>query len=177
MTAERILHGLGGGIERYGVEIAVAVAIVIGLALLFSLRRASARIAGAQVAAVPVRRTATGTLEVLLITTRGSGRWTVPKGWPMRGLPDPDAAAREAYEEAGVRGRVDPRPIGSFEYVKRNRFASPLRVTVYRLDVERQVRHFRERGQRKSVWLEPVRAAERVAWPGLAAAIRALDSR
>jgi 8-oxo-dGTP pyrophosphatase MutT (NUDIX family) len=164
-----------GAVERYGLYLAIALAVV----LLVRLRRRAPeplpQVVGEQVAAVPVRVDAQGALEVLLVTTRGSGRWTVPKGWPMRGLSDHDAAAREAYEEAGVRGRVDPRPIGSFEYSKRTDASGRLRVTLYRLDVEREVRRFRERGQRKSRWLAPGSAAELVPWPGLAEALRALE--
>ncbi len=121
-----------------------------------------------------MRRTTAGSLEVLLITTRGSGKWTVPKGWPMRGLSDWDAAAREAFEEAGVRGRVLAEPVGAFEYAKRNARRERYRVTVYRLDVEDEVRRFRERGQRRRRWLAANDAARAVPWPGLADAIREL---
>ncbi|HLL59899.1 MAG TPA: NUDIX domain-containing protein, partial [Allosphingosinicella sp.] len=55
-----------------------------------------------QVAALPYRRGADGSVEVLLVTTRGTGRWMVPKGWPMRGKSHAEAAAQEAFEEAGV---------------------------------------------------------------------------
>ena len=116
-----------------------------------------------QVAAVPVRVGADDTLEVLVITTRGSGRWTVPKGWPMRGRSDPDAAAREAYEEAGVRGTIVAAPIGTFAYAKRRDRRETLLVTVYRLDVTAQARRWRERGQRRQAWLGVSEAANRVA--------------
>jgi 8-oxo-dGTP pyrophosphatase MutT (NUDIX family) len=49
---------------------------------------------------------------VLLITTRGRGRWTIPKGWPEKGLRDRDLAAKEAVEEAGVEGEVGSKPVG-----------------------------------------------------------------
>ncbi len=129
-----------------------------------------------QVAAVPIRRGTDGRVEVLVVSTRGSGRWTVPKGWPMRGRSDADAAAQEAYEEAGVRGRIAPEPLGTFEYVKRRNDSQLLLVTVYRLDVERHVHRFRERGERDARWLSAPAAAERVAWPGLADIIRHLES-
>jgi len=38
-----------------------------------------------------------GAVEILLITTRRSRKWSIPKGWPMEGKTDPEAAAREAY--------------------------------------------------------------------------------
>ncbi len=153
----------------------VVAAIAIAFVLLWFRARSIAprRAARAQVGAVPVRVGEDGELEVLLITTRGRARWTVPKGWPMRGLADHQAAAREALEEAGVRGHVDPTPIGAFDYAKKNR-RGPFRVTLYRLDVEAQQRRFRERGQRKSQWLSIDEAADRIEWPGLAAAVRDL---
>ena len=64
-------------------------------------------------AALCWRRAAAG-IEVLLITARRSGRWIVPKGHPIRGLPVHEAAAREAWEEAGVQGRVNPAPLGRY---------------------------------------------------------------
>ncbi len=63
-----------------------------------------------QVAAIPVRKSAEGQLEVLLVTTRETQRWVVPKGWPLPRRPDHEAAANEAWEEAGVRGTIDSTP-------------------------------------------------------------------
>ncbi len=63
--------------------------------------------ATAQVAAIPLRWT-NGRPEVLLVTTRGTGRWTIPKGWPLADSLGAECAAREAFEEGGVRGRVEP---------------------------------------------------------------------
>ncbi|MBD5656643.1 MAG: NUDIX domain-containing protein [Candidatus Eremiobacteraeota bacterium] len=117
-----------------------------------------------------------GTVEVLVISTRGSGRWTVPKGWPMRGRTDSEAAAREAYEEAGVRGTIATEPLGTFEYVKRRNERETLLVTVYRLDVGAQARRWRERGQRRQRWLPVHVAADCVAWTGLAEIIRSLEA-
>ncbi len=128
-----------------------------------------------QVAAIPVRYGAQGAIEVLVISTRGSAGWTVPKGWPIRGRSGAEAAAEEAYEEAGVRGTVVPQPIGTFAYAKQRNESETLLVTVYRLDVNLQVRRWRERGQRKQRWLPAAAAANRVAWTGLADIIRSLD--
>jgi 8-oxo-dGTP pyrophosphatase MutT (NUDIX family) len=180
---------IGGFVEidlaRY-VGLAAAVLVVM-LLLYFGWRRESrareARLATPrathtknQVAAIPVRTAARGTLEVLVISTRGSGRWTVPKGWPMPGRSDAEAAAQEAYEEAGVRGTVLSEPIGTFDYVKRRNDSETLHVTVYRLDVRQNVRRWRERGQRKQRWLEASAAADCVAWNGLAEIIRSLET-
>lgn len=130
-----------------------------------------------QVGALPIRFTPAGAPEVLLVTTRGGGRWVVPKGWPMRGRSDSESAAREAEEEAGAVGRVRPVPIGSFRYTKRDGRADRIyRVVLYRLDVTGRRRRWRERGQREVRWLSPERAARLVAWPDLARIIRAADA-
>jgi 8-oxo-dGTP pyrophosphatase MutT (NUDIX family) len=148
----------------------------VGMRRSATFRTAEAAQTKPQVAAVPVRIGTTGGIEILVISTRGSGRWTVPKGGPMRGRSDAEAAAQEAYEEAGVRGCVVPEPIGTFAYTKRRNEREMLLVTVYRLDVTHQVRHWRERGQRKQRWLSAAAAADRVAWAGLGKIIRSLEA-
>ena len=67
-----------------------------------------------QVAALPFRYVAPGSLEVLIITSRETGRFIIPKGWPMKGRADPEAAAIEAREEAGVVGKINRKPIGRY---------------------------------------------------------------
>jgi 8-oxo-dGTP pyrophosphatase MutT (NUDIX family) len=79
------------------------------------LKKVLAANKGQQYAAIPIRLNEASVIEVLLLTSRGTGRWVIPKGWPMRNLAPGAAAAREAYEEAGVRGRIRPRaPVGSY---------------------------------------------------------------
>ncbi len=108
--------------------------------------------------------------EVLLITSRESRRWIIPKGWPMKGLKPHQAAAQEAREEAGISGKVSKRPIGTYTYVKRlTNSSQPCRVTVYRLDVEEERDKFRERGQRARRWLSLAEAVDLVDEPSLAA--------
>lgn len=70
-----------------------------------------------QVAAIPLRWL-NGAPEVLLVTTRGRGQWIVPKGWPLGNDPDRHSAAREAFEEGGVTGRIETYSVGSFAYWK-----------------------------------------------------------
>jgi 8-oxo-dGTP pyrophosphatase MutT (NUDIX family) len=53
-----------------------------------------------------------------LVTTRRTKRWIIPKGWPIKGLKPSKTAAREAFEEAGVSGRVGAKPLGVFTYEK-----------------------------------------------------------
>ena len=78
-------------------------------------RKGAARL---QYGALPYRVTKTGDIEFLLVTSRETGRWIIPKGWPIAGLEPAEAAAREAYEEAGVRGVVGIRAIGEYAYKK-----------------------------------------------------------
>src|SRR5947209_14678636 len=96
----------------------------------------------AQYAALPWRRNAAGAIEVLLITSRETRRWVIPKGWPIKGLKSPQTAAREAFEEAGVEGLVAKKKLGVFHYDKRLRSGriQRVRVGVYPLqvDIERQ---------------------------------------
>jgi 8-oxo-dGTP pyrophosphatase MutT (NUDIX family) len=123
-----------------------------------------------QVGALPFRRTPSGEIEVLLITSRETGRYIIPKGWPMRRLSDPDAAAREAYEEAGVIGKIQRKPIGDYLYWKRlERSFELLRVDVYALEVRKQQPDWPEKGSRKSGWTSAVDAATLVDEPGLVA--------
>lgn len=128
----------------------------------------------AQVAALPVRSGPHG-LEVMLITSRETRRWIVPKGWPMKGRKDHEAAAQEAREEAGLEGRIHKHPIGAYTYAKRTEGgAEPCRVMVYRLDVAEERRSFRERGQRERRWFPAAEAAILVVEPRLSAIIRSV---
>ena len=126
----------------------------------------------AQVAALPVRRSEDG-CEILLITSRETRRWIIPKGWPMKGRKDHDAAAQEALDEAGVVGKVSKHPIGGYTYDKRlGDRTKPCRVMVYRLDVERELDGWAERDQRVRRWYSPAQAADLVSEPNLAALLR-----
>lgn len=128
----------------------------------------------AQVAALPVRPTPEG-IEVLLITSRETRRWLIPKGWPMKGRKDYQAAAREALEEAGVEGKVRKQPIGAYTYQKRlTDRVEPCRVMVYLLQVEKELSRWPEWDQRKREWFTQAEAAERVSEPKLATMILAL---
>ncbi len=123
----------------------------------------------AQVAALPMR-IERGRPQIMLITTRGRGAWMIPKGWPMRRREAHESAAAEAYEEAGVIGRVSEEALGAFGYAKR---AGRYRVSVYRLDVECVLDVWPERRARRRAWFDAVEAAILVANPELARLIRA----
>ncbi len=125
-----------------------------------------------QFAALPYR--IEGDLEVLLVTTRETGRWVIPKGWPMVGKTPRAAAAREALEEAGVIGKPGRRRLGAYTYPKVLKSGETVicRVTVFPLAVNEQKADWRERDQRRTRWFSPLEAAEAVQEPGLSAIIR-----
>jgi 8-oxo-dGTP pyrophosphatase MutT (NUDIX family) len=123
-----------------------------------------------QVAALPVRRKGDGDIEVLLITSRKTNRWIIPKGWPMKGKKRHEAAAQEALEEAGISGRVHKKPLGSYVYWKRRDAKFDLcSVEVYQLDVERQTDVYLEKGQRQAIWVDLSEATSLTEEPGLRA--------
>jgi 8-oxo-dGTP pyrophosphatase MutT (NUDIX family) len=126
-----------------------------------------------QAAALCLRETKAGR-EVLLVTSRGTGRWVVPKGWPMRGRTLAGAAQQEAWEEAGVFGHVEETPIGYYTYHKRHRtgLALACRVEVFQLEVVDLARNWPEKKTRKRRWMRPDEAAKAVAEPELAALLR-----
>jgi 8-oxo-dGTP pyrophosphatase MutT (NUDIX family) len=129
-----------------------------------------------QVAAIPIRRTNSGAWEVLLITSRETRRWVVPKGWPWRNLQDHDAAAGEAWEEAGVRGTAQPVSIGTFTYDKRRHDKTQvLKVHVYLLEVTEEAESWPEANERQRSWFAPAIAADLVSEPDLKILLRALE--
>ncbi|HMO70436.1 MAG TPA: NUDIX hydrolase [Paracoccaceae bacterium] len=126
-----------------------------------------------QVAALCWRPADTGGIEVLLVTSRDTGRWIIPKGWPMAGRSLAEAAGREAWEEAGVKGRPDPDAFGHYSYRKvidrslPDPVGLPCLVAVHPVEVERQRRDFPERAERQRSWRAPAEAAGVVDGPGL----------
>ena len=124
-----------------------------------------------QYGTIPVRPRGDGGLEILLVTSRETRRWVVPRGNPMPGLAPHRAAAREAYEEAGVRGPVGEEEIGSYRYDKRRKDGSlvPARVHLYRLDAAELLDDWPERRERKRRWFAPDEAAAAVDEPELKA--------
>ncbi|MGJ4858336.1 NUDIX hydrolase [Labrys sp. La1] len=125
-----------------------------------------------QVAALPVRER-DGQLEVCLITTRETSRWSIPKGWPMKGRDDWEAARIEAEQEAGLVGTVAEEPCGSFVYWKRRAEHFDLvEVSVYPLHVNATLPTWKEIGQRQVRWVLPADAALVVEEPGLSSLLQ-----
>jgi 8-oxo-dGTP pyrophosphatase MutT (NUDIX family) len=117
------------------------------------------------------RKKKTGELEVLLITSRDTGRWVIPKGWHMPGKQPHAIAEREAFEEAGIKGKAVAEPIGFYTYMKKMRGGHkvPTRVQVHALDVKGVVKEFPEKGVRRLEWVTCQEAAARVEEPELKA--------
>lgn len=113
-----------------------------------------------QIAALPFRRNNAG-VEILLITSRTTKRWVIPKGWPMDGLKDYNAARVEAFEEAGVGGHMTRNRVGKFNYEKLHATdgAKTLRVDVYALEVKTILRGWPEKSERKRQWFPAEQAA------------------
>lgn len=129
-----------------------------------------------QYGVLPWRKDRLGRPQILLITSRGSGRWIVPKGWPARDRGPSLSAALEAFEEAGVIGEVVSEPFASYHYVKEEDDGrrQPCRVTLFSLRVVGTLTNWPERGQRKRQWFSLAEAAATVSDPELADIVRTL---
>jgi 8-oxo-dGTP pyrophosphatase MutT (NUDIX family) len=103
-------------------------------------------------------------VEILLITSRDTGRWVIPKGWPMENRQAHAVAEREAFEEAGVQGRAEKDPSGYYYYLKRldNGLKVPCRVQVHALEIDGFAKDFKEKGVRQLEFVSCEEAANRV---------------
>ena len=121
-----------------------------------------------QYGAIPYRLDASGAVDVLLVTSRDSGRWIIPKGWPIKNVKPLTTAKTEAFEEAGVRGEGRPE-IGEFRYVKRMAFGKdqPCRVGVFPLRVTKELDAWPEAGERERRWFTLDEAAAALTEPEL----------
>src|SRR5262249_35160713 len=129
-----------------------------------------------QYGALPYRRGNGHRAEFMLVTSRETRRWIIPKGWPKRGKSPHRSAAREAFEEAGVLGAVGRRAVGSFSYEKRmkNGRSVECEVRVFPLEVKRQRKRWPEKQERRCQWLSATKAVEKVKDPLLGKIIQRL---
>jgi 8-oxo-dGTP pyrophosphatase MutT (NUDIX family) len=130
-----------------------------------------------QVAALPYDLGPDGGLKVMLITSRRTCRWVIPKGNPIKGIKAHKAAALEAFEEAGLIGIMTNRAVGKFRYIKQknNLTQADVEVTVFPMLVTKQVDDWPERRQRERRWLDLFAAAQLADDPGLKRLILAFD--
>ena len=126
-----------------------------------------------QAAALPYRRQQ-GKLEILLITSRETRRWIIPKGKIDPGMSRRQAAAQEALEEAGVIGEIADKSLGSFVYAKRRATGviEMIETDVFALAVAAEMGEWQESHQRERRWFLPAVAASSVDETDLAALIR-----
>jgi 8-oxo-dGTP pyrophosphatase MutT (NUDIX family) len=119
-----------------------------------------------------------GQVEVLLVTSRETRRWIIPKGWPMKNRSPHEAAAREAFEEAGVEGKPVETPLGAFHYDKllKSGDVRHCAVEVFSMKVVKTLEKWPEKGQRERKWFPAQEAAGLVAEPELAAIIQAFGT-
>lgn len=117
-----------------------------------------------QIAALPIYSDRKGRLRVLMVTSRDTGRWVMPKGWMMDGKKPWRAAKIEALEEAGAVGFVGERSVGQYHYDKQLERGKSIRcrVTVYPMMVDKLNRNWKERAERKRRWFSLSKAAKLV---------------
>jgi 8-oxo-dGTP pyrophosphatase MutT (NUDIX family) len=118
-----------------------------------------------------------GKVQVLLMTSRDTGRWIIPKG-NINGRSTPSKAAeKEAYEEAGVRGTITSSiPLGIYTYFKQleSGEARAAAVEVYLLRIKEQLKKWPEKGERKLSWVSTKEAVDLVEEPGVVPLLRRL---
>ena len=113
--------------------------------------------------------------KVLMITSRETKRWIVPKGWPIDGLDASAAAAQEAWEEAGVKpANIQTVPLGAYDYLKRMDGGGTVSCAtqVFAIEVQHLEDDFPEASERERKWVHPKEAAEMVDEPGLRAILQ-----
>ena len=131
------------------------------------LRAGAKRDPRTQFAGLPyrvVKKRGEKSVEVLMVTSRASRRWIVPKGWPMDGKTPAEAAAQEVWEEAGARGVAHDVCLGLYTYRKwmSESLTLPVIVAVYPIEVREVADDYPEAGQRKRKWMSLKKASGKV---------------
>jgi 8-oxo-dGTP pyrophosphatase MutT (NUDIX family) len=136
----------------------------------------SDRSGNTQYGVLPYRINAAGSAEVMLLTSRGVGRWVIPKGWPMIGRKPREVALTEARQEAGIRGIIGRRPIGAYSYTKTMERGEErlCECVVFLMLVTFEAPTWREQAQRTRRWFPRDEAAARVEEGALSLMIRNL---
>lgn len=118
-------------------------------------------------------------IEVLLVTSRRTGRWIVPKGWPEDGMTPANCALKEAWEEAGVIGKAQDQCLGLFSYSKliEPDLTYPCVAMVYPVKVKSLAKKYPEQDQRQRKWFSPKKASLKVTEPELSRILRDFDPR
>jgi 8-oxo-dGTP pyrophosphatase MutT (NUDIX family) len=107
-------------------------------------------------------------VQICLITSRNTGRWILPKGWPMHEQTPASAAAKEAYEEAGLTGDALDTCLGVYTYIKPlNTVDTPVITMVYPVHVRNVLSEWPEKHQRRRKWFSPAKAAKKITEPEL----------
>ncbi len=119
---------------------------------------------GRQVGALPWRLGGGRRLEFLLVTSRASRHWLIPKGWPMTGQSDRASAMQEAYEEAGIRGTGSTLPLGSYRFQKAlfDGTEMPCIMSVYGMSDVVELEAWPEMEQRERRWIAQLEALEMI---------------
>ena len=125
---------------------------------------------------IPFRRNGAD-LEVMLVTSRETGRWVIPKGGIQRGLTPAHSAELEAHEEAGIKGKIRKKSLGSYTYLKRlaSGASVPAIVDVFALQVAKHVKKWPEMSQRRVEWMAVSEAVELVEEDGLKKLLRRFE--
>ena len=118
-----------------------------------------------------------GKVQILLITSRRTKRWIIPKGWPENDMTPGESAANEAMEEAGVAGKLKERPFGVYCYEKTVEDGDnvPCIVTVYALKVKMILTDYPEKSERRRKWFSRKDASKHVFEPDLARLLKSFD--
>ncbi|KZL20211.1 NUDIX domain protein [Pseudovibrio axinellae] len=124
-----------------------------------------------QYAALPFKKNKKGKLQILLITSRETKRWVLPKGWPMKDLSGGETAEQEAFEEAGIRGKLIAQVAGVYHYPKLRVTKQPIpcSVKVYPLEVKEMLDEWPEHDERTRQWFSVGNAVLAVDEPELKA--------
>jgi len=114
-----------------------------------------------------------GKLEILLVSSASGKRWGIPKGWIDLKLTAAESAAKEAWEEAGVRGRVQTPAIG---YYNTRKFGFPCQVEVFLMEVDTIADDYPEANTRKRQWVTPAKATKLIHKSGLKKLVKQLET-